>query len=222
MGVVKTLFTSSNFWTMLSGLGGAALGGFITYRTQIRIEKRDRKERRRNLLRKYIIFVSKVYWIMNNLDKDFLKPLKQDTGRHIKLPPIHIVLPVIDVDDPAADLLFIDSERDIAHLIAKLYNYKDYYQGFLQVLEKRNVMHAGEFQEAITIMHNESDSEYVTDELVRKGVGIRIWNSLRDFTDAMYEDCEYLLQAQPEIRSELDLIAKELFPGEKFIEMALE
>jgi hypothetical protein len=211
--------TAENLFTGMFGLIGTLLGGYITYWVQDRTENRKRADEQIKTLNKYHVLLDKSYWINKGLDEDLLSPAKDDPYRHIDLASIHTMLPVLNVGDPAADLFFLNRQKKGANLIAQITSYVEGYQSFLDVFTKRNALFEVGYNQEISAIKKQNGGGAVLAKDLEALLSNHVWTQLKELTEALYADTEYLLENYKGVRDNLESISKALFPEEKFVEL---
>jgi hypothetical protein len=217
---ICNIMESGNFWTAFSGLGGALLGGFITYFLQKKFENRKIREERKALLSKYSSFVDRVYCFAKTIDNDLLKNKINDPLRHINIPAIHIIFPEVDIKDPVVDLYFISETHDVK-IISKIYNYKNRYIALSHMLNARNQLHIGQVQEILSATQGGGHG-YATPNQIEDIIGKPLFAKMKVSTDSLYADTQYIINSYNDINMRLTAIFKYLYPGAKMIEFFID
>lgn len=214
------ILESGNFWTAISGLGGAILGGFITYVIQKEAEKRKIREERKALISKYSSFVDRVYNLAKYIDDNYLSNKVNDSFRHINIPYMHCIFPEVDIKDPAVELYFLSETHDVK-IIGKLYNYKNSYILLSDMINMRNELHTNQM---IVILSKQpgAGSGYATPDQMETILGKPLFHKMKSTTDSLYDNTKYIISHYNDLKLRLTAIFKYLYPNAKMLEYFAE
>jgi hypothetical protein len=202
----------TNFWTALSGLGGAIIGAGIAAYFQHSSNAYRLKEEHKGILCKYSIFLDKVCGISKLINDNFLKSRRDDPIRHLNLPPMIASFPPPNVGDPAIELYFL-TESDDESIIARIINFKDRYAILLDSIAARNSLHVSGLQKAASALNLQSGT-YTSDQIIA-AIGRALDGQMRSATDTIYDLTDDILSRYAELRKDLSIVFKKTFPKAK-------
>jgi len=206
----------TNFWTAISGFGGAIIGALISYLCQTRAEKLKDRNERKGVLCKYSLFLDRVFGLSNPLYEKYFKVKKSDTLRHLNIQPVLLSFPEIDIKDPSVELYFL-TEYDQPCFIAKMLSFKERYSMFINNFQKRNALIVDQLQTIAS--ENNMQSGKFSPAQVNEIIGRALYGQLESITNLLYEELEYLNSNYHDLRKELTNIFITIYPKAKLLKL---